>query len=170
MTAPLRIGNEEFWLSVGDAAEVQRLCVTDRQAGLSLARRRAQKASVRVSMMMMDAAQAPAPSPSLASPQLKGPVPMATHTKTAIGDETLYADARVVAELERLRGENAALKAMRDGAVQPPAGQPVMDAQTAVRLAARDAFRAQEAARTDPSTPRGRYIEHLKNAHLGNRG
>jgi hypothetical protein len=98
---------------------------------------------------------------------------MTTHTKTAIGDETLYADARVVAELERLRGENAALKAMRDGGVQQQAPQPVMDAQTATRLAARDAFRAQEAARTDPNSPRGRYIEYLRTAHLnpaGSRG
>jgi hypothetical protein len=35
MTSPLRLGNEAFWLSDADAAEVQRLCAFDRQAGLA---------------------------------------------------------------------------------------------------------------------------------------
>ncbi|TDH58827.1 hypothetical protein E2C06_30635 [Dankookia rubra] len=180
MTSSLRLGDEEFWLDAADAAEVKRLCAFDRQAGLALARRTAHRASITVPMMMDAAPPAPAqplrnaaPSPP---PVVQGPISMSTkptHTKTAVGDETLYADARVVAELERLRGENAALKAMRDGAIQPPAAQPVVDALTSSRLAYRDALRADEARRNDPSTPYGAYREYLQNAHLrrdGNRG
>jgi hypothetical protein len=176
MTSPLRLGDEEFWLSPSDADEVRRLCAFDRQAGLALARRVARKASVTVRMMAMDAAPAPTPSPPPVAPQPEGSIPMSTkpiHTKTAVGDKTLYADARVVAELERLRGENAALKAMRDGAVQPPATQPVMDALTVSRLAYRDHLCAEEARNNDPSTAQGAYREYLRTAHLrpaGSRG
>jgi hypothetical protein len=176
MTYPLRLGNEEFWLDVGDAAEVKLLCVTDRQAALTLARRRARKASVTVPMMMMDGAPTAAAqplrdaAPSPPQSQTTRTTTMNPMVKIRIGDAERYVDANVAREIETLRGENAALKAMRDGAVQPVAAQPVTDALTASRLAARDALRAQEARNNDPSTAQGQYRQYLRNAHLGNRG
>jgi hypothetical protein len=179
MTSPIRFGNEEFWLDTADTAEVQRLCATDRQAGLALARRRARKASVTVSMMAMDAAPAPvfgslhdaaaSPPPS----QTTRTTPMTAMTKIRIGDVEHYVDANVAREIETLRGTTAALTAITQGNVQPPAAQPMVDAQTTVRLAARDAFWAQEAAACDQNTPRGKFLLHLQNAHrnpAGSRG
>jgi hypothetical protein len=179
MTSPLRLGNEEFWLDSTDAAEVQRLCLTDRQAGLSLARRRARKASVTVPMMAMDAAPAPvfgslhdaaaSPPPS----QSKRTTPMTAMTKIRIGDAEHFVDASVAREIEYLRGTTAALTAIVQGKVQPPAGQHGTTQSATAHLSDEDFWRAKNAADRDPSTPRGRYIEHLKNAHrnpAGSRG
>jgi hypothetical protein len=180
MTTHLRFGDEEFWLDAGDAAEVQRLCATDRQAGLSLARRQAHRASITVPMMLMDAAPpAPvrplrdaAPSPSPVHPPRT--TPMTPMTKIRVGDREHYVDAAVAREIETLRGANTALSAIAAGNLQPvaahsPAGQPVVDAFTASKIAARDALRAQEARNNDPATPQGAYREYLRNAHRGDR-
>lgn len=171
MTSHLRFDNEEFWLDATDAAEVQRLCATDHEAGLSLARRRAHRAAVHVPMTMMDGA--PVTMPTLLRDVAPSPPPvhsprtttMSTMSKVTIGDRDHYVDPAVYREIESLRGENAALRAMRDGAVLPATAQPVVDAFTASKLAAREAMLAQQARNNDPSTPQGQYREYLQNAH-----
>ena len=98
---------------------------------------------------------------------------MNTMTKITIGDREHYVDTNVAREIETLRGANAALTAIAQGAVQPPATQPVVDALTASKLAAREALLAQQAQNNDLATPQGRYRQYLQNAHrnpAGNRG
>ena len=92
MTFPLRLGNEEFRLDVGDAAEVQRAGVMEhRQAALNLARRRARKASVTGPMsdgcragsrVRVTARRSRSPPPS----QSQRTTPMTAMTKIRIGD------------------------------------------------------------------------------------
>ena len=168
----ITIGDERFWLDADTAAEVMRLAATDRPAALALARRAAAAGGgptlpvggrVSVPMMLMDAAPVP-PLPPV-HPQRTQTMPTSHMVKLTLGDHTHYVDQRVATELEGLRGENAALKALMAGTVQSPAGQQGTVRPSTAHLSDAEVFRADEAARNDPNTAQGKYRQYLQNAY-----
>lgn len=145
----MRFGDENFAVTFSDAEEIENLRRTDPAAALALARRKDHRDSGRGFSLYVPLHLTDAVSPDQArmAQLAAGALNMATVT---IGDQQIEADPRVAAELGRLR----AAAAVRDAL-------PLADR---LRLDARDAILAQQAANRDPNTPRGAYAEWLSNA------
>ncbi|MCB4825490.1 hypothetical protein [Roseicella aerolata] len=175
MRSIVRFGAEVFTVDADTADRIAALRLTDAGAALALARRShtpgavPSGGAVRVGLTLTDAF-----SPELAA----GMHAMSTHSnamkKVRLADgQEVYADFRAADEIARLQRENQSLKGQNDalsahlrGEVRIPAAQPVQATDAAsLRLAARDAARAEEARRNDPSTPQGQYRQRLANAY-----